>query len=87
MPIKLEDLSVLAYANGFTLWHCRTSDDMTDLCAAGGLNGVDDMVQPGDLIIASGRSAVAGLLVVAEAQPRGIEAAPLTFGRSPSLPR
>ena len=89
MPIKLEDLSVLAYANGFTLWHYRTAEDMTDLCADGGLNAVGDMVRPGDLIIASGgsgRSAAAGLLVVADAAPNGIAAAPLTFDVSPSQP-
>lgn len=87
MSIELEDLSVLAYANGFTLWHYRTSQDATGLCADGSLNGVDDMVRPGDLIIVSGGngpSAAAGLLVVAEGAPDGLAATPLSFGVSPS---
>ena len=83
MPIKLEDLSVLAYANGFTLWHYRTSDDMAGLCGHGGLDGAADMLRPGDLIIASGgngSAAAAGLLVVADATPDGVTAAPMAAG-------
>ena len=87
MPIKLENLSVLAYANGFTLWHYRTADAVGDLCAGGGLDGADDMLRPGDLIIASGGNggpSAAGLLIVGESTPNGITAAPL--GGTPASP-
>ena len=89
MPIQLEDLSVLAYANGFTLWHYRTSDALADLCTGGGLDGADDMLRPGDLVIASGgngRVAAAGLIVVGESTPNGITATPLPFGGVPGSP-
>ena len=31
MAFKSRELSVLAYANGFTLWHYRTEDRLADL--------------------------------------------------------
>ena len=84
MPISLEDLSVLAYANGFTLWHYRSSDRAASLRAPGGLDGAADMVRPGDLIIASGGlPAAAELLVVTESAPGGVAAAPLLAGGGP----
>ncbi len=51
MAYTANDLSVLAYANNFTLWHYTTTDDA--VTGAGYFNGSADMVQVGDLIIAN----------------------------------
>ena len=47
MAFQLTDLSVLAYANGFTQWHYRT-DDRT--VGPGYFDEASDMVRPGDFI-------------------------------------
>ena len=89
MPINLEDLSVLAYANGFTLWHLRTSADLAGLCSSGDLQTAADMLRPGDLVIASGGDgglAAAGLLIVADISPDGVAARPLLSGGSVGSP-
>lgn len=82
MPIALEDLSVLAYANGFTLWHLRTSEVAADLCAGGGLKDAADLLRPGDMVIASGTAgpSAAGVLIVADVTPDGVAASPLVSG-------
>ena len=51
MAYKSSDLSVLAYANNFTLWHYTTVD--TVVTTAGYFNGSADMVRVNDLIIAN----------------------------------
>ncbi len=45
------DLSVLAYANNFTLWHYTTID--ADVTTANYFNNASDMVRVNDLIITS----------------------------------
>lgn len=45
------DLSVLAYANNFTLWHYVTTDDA--VTGAGYFNKAADMLRVNDLIIAN----------------------------------
>lgn len=49
MALKLSDLSVLAYANNFTLWHYKTID--SSVTTAGYFNNAVDMMQVGDLMI------------------------------------
>jgi len=51
MAFAARELSVLAYANGFTLWHYRTSAD--DLLAKGYFDSADELLRPGDQIIAN----------------------------------
>jgi hypothetical protein len=51
MSLKLTDLSVLAYANNFTLWHYRTTDNA--VTTAGYFNNAADMMSVGDLLIAN----------------------------------
>ena len=51
--LKTRDLSVLGYANGFTLWHFMTDDPVTELQATGYFNEAADMFRPGDLIFAN----------------------------------
>jgi len=51
MSLQLQDLSVLAYANNFTLWHYKTAD--TDITTAGYFNIAQDMMNENDLVIAA----------------------------------
>lgn len=51
MSFKSTDLSVLAYANNFTLWHYTTPDD--DITVAGYFDNASDMLRVNDLIIAN----------------------------------
>ncbi len=51
MPFKPTDLSVLAYANNFTLWHYTTID--ANVTSAGYFNNAVDMLRVNDLIIAN----------------------------------
>lgn len=51
MSLKLSDLSVLAYANNFTLWHYRTTDD--SVTTLNYFDNAADMMNVNDLIIAN----------------------------------
>lgn len=51
MTIALTDLSVLAYANNFTLWHYTTTDLKTEIEAAGYFDKAADMLRVNDLLI------------------------------------
>ncbi|MGH1403628.1 MAG: hypothetical protein ACRBDL_05245 [Alphaproteobacteria bacterium] len=51
MAFIASDLSVLAYANNFTLWHFTTVD--SDIEGAGYFNNAADMLRENDLIIAN----------------------------------
>lgn len=53
MAYASKDLSVLAYANGFTLWHYTTVDLATDVDTAGYFNTAADMLNVGDIIVAN----------------------------------
>jgi hypothetical protein len=49
MPYISSDLSVLAYANNFTLWHYTTIDSA--VTGAGYFNNAAAMLRVGDLIV------------------------------------
>jgi len=49
MSLNSSNLSVLAYANNFTLWHYTTAD--TAVTGTGYFNGAVDMLRVNDLII------------------------------------
>ncbi len=51
MAFTASDLSVLAYANNFTLWHYTTID--ADITTTGFFDKAADMVRVNDLIIAN----------------------------------
>ncbi len=51
MSFEAKNLSVLAYANGFTLWHFTSAD--TDISGAGYFNEASDMLRVGDIVIAN----------------------------------
>lgn len=68
MAFQSRNLSVLAYANGFTLWHYATSDNATDVDTSGYFNPAADLVRVGDMIVAntgSGATSAGGLFLVA----------------------
>ncbi len=49
MAFQPNDLSVLAYANNFTLWHYTTADDLVS--GVGYYDAAVDMLRANDLII------------------------------------
>ena len=53
MAFNSKDLSVLAYANGFTLWHYTSVDPATDVDTSGYFNDASDIVRVGDMILAN----------------------------------
>ncbi|WP_027136337.1 hypothetical protein [Geminicoccus roseus] len=67
MAYKAENLSVLSYANGFTLWHYRTEDVHTTVDGAGYFNVAAKMLRVGDFIMLNaglGTSPSHGVMVV-----------------------
>ena len=54
MAFAIRNLSVLAYANGFTLWHYKSgADERSKLTAKNFFNEAQDMLNNGDLLIAT----------------------------------
>jgi len=51
MAYDPKNLSVLAYANGFTLWHYRTEDSRATVATPGYLNAARNMLRFGDVIM------------------------------------
>ncbi|GEO37253.1 hypothetical protein SAE02_14010 [Skermanella aerolata] len=81
MAFKSKDLSVLAYANGFTLWHYTTADLATDVDTAGYFSTVSDMLRVGDMIMSNidtDGTPQAGILLVASNSGGTVDVANLT---------
>lgn len=53
MTFAARNLSVLSYANGFTLWHYTSADDQAAATGTGYFNPAADMLRKGDVIIAN----------------------------------
>lgn len=52
MAFAMRNLSVLAYANGFTLWHYKAAKDTLSTVSSGNyLGNASDMLTAGDLIM------------------------------------
>ncbi|MBR6597875.1 MAG: hypothetical protein IKL37_05420 [Alphaproteobacteria bacterium] len=51
MAFQNKNLSVIAYANGFTLWHYCTSDTLATVSANGYFNDVKTLMNIGDIIM------------------------------------
>lgn len=80
MSFTPKDLSVLAYANGFTLWHYRTPDPASAVDTQGYFNTAGEVFRPGDMILANtglGGSAAAGLFLINNAQAGLVDVADL----------
>ncbi|CAO3353542.1 hypothetical protein [Azospirillum melinis] len=85
MAYASKDLSVLAYANGFTLWHYTTHDVATDVDTAGYFNAAADLLRVGDMLLANcavgSATPATGVLVVAASANGSVDVANLTpFG-------
>jgi hypothetical protein len=76
MAFSLRNLSVLAYANGFTLWHYKAEPaDHPNMGSAGFFAEAGDMLAGGDMMMVSSREGAKMLCVLADAT--GIRTAPL----------
>lgn len=53
MAFLPKDLIVLAYANGFTLWHYTTTDPHTTVRQSGYFNADSHMLRVGDMMMAN----------------------------------
>jgi len=54
MAFALRNLSVLAYANGFTLWHYKSgADKLAQASAAGYFADAADLLAQGDMVMLS----------------------------------
>ena len=54
MKFSIRNLSVLSYAQGFTLWHYKgASGQLSDIAADGFFNAAGEMLAPGDMMMIS----------------------------------
>jgi outer membrane protein assembly factor BamB len=53
MAYDPNNLSALAYANGFTLWHYKTTDPAVDVDTTGYFNTASAMLRVGDFVLAN----------------------------------
>ena len=51
MAFQNKKLSVIAYANGFTLWHYAADETMEAISTSGYFNNVITLMNTGDIII------------------------------------
>ena len=81
MAFVQKNLSVLAYANGFTLWHYTTPDKAAEVNATGYFNFAADMLRPGDMILcnsSTGEATVNGIFAIASNQSGVVDVASMT---------
>jgi hypothetical protein len=76
MAFSVRNLSVLAYANGFTLWHYKAqAEDTARVGQEGYFNDAGDMLAGGDMMMVSARDGGRMLCMVADAS--GLRAVPM----------
>ena len=51
MAFQNKNLSVIAYANGFTLWHYAANETLATIATAGYFNSVKTLMNIGDIVI------------------------------------
>ncbi len=54
MAFQNKNLSVIAYANGFTLWHYSAAETLATITATGYFNNVKTLMNAGDVVIING---------------------------------
>lgn len=54
MAFQNKNLSVIAYANGFTLWHYKESATLEAITASGYFSSVKTLMNSGDIILING---------------------------------
>jgi hypothetical protein len=76
MAFALRNLSVLAYANGFTLWHYKAQgDDQSSIAQPGYFSDAGDMLAGGDMMMVSARDG--GRILCVLTSPEGLHVAPM----------
>jgi hypothetical protein len=76
MAFMLRNLSVLAYANGFTLWHYKSGPDkLTQATREGYFADAADLLAPGDMVMLS--AAEGGKIATIAGEGKKIALAPL----------
>ena len=76
MSFALRSLSVLAYANGFTLWHYRGGEDgLSAVSRSGYFDEAVDMLTGGDIVLVS--AADGGRVMYLAAEDGRLTAEPL----------
>jgi hypothetical protein len=76
MVFSVQALSVLAYANGFTLWHYRADDGGLPAAARSGFfDEAQDLLASGDMVLVSAPEGGQVLCVATDAN--GVTTAPL----------
>ena len=77
MAFAIRDLSVLAYANGFTMWHYKTGkNSLVAVATQNFFADASDMMAVGDMLLVSGAGG-ATVLCVAATGDAGVIAVPL----------
>ena len=51
MAFQNKNLSVIAYANGFTLWHYAANETLATIATAGYFNNVKTLMNVGDIVL------------------------------------
>ena len=78
MAFAIRNLSVLAYANGFTLWHYKSGKDRLEAVTTGNyLSDAADMLTAGDLVMVTAADG-ARIVVVTLADVETVITAPLS---------
>ena len=54
MAFQNKNLSVIAYANGFTLWHYKENATLATITASGYFASVKTLMNSGDIILING---------------------------------
>ena len=54
MAFQNKNLSVIAYANGFTLWHYKANETLATITASGYFSSVHTLMNTGDIILING---------------------------------
>jgi hypothetical protein len=68
MAFAIRNLSVLAYAQGFTLWHYKAgAAKLAQVARSGFFNHAADMLAPGDMLLVSGAEGGRMLFITATA--------------------
>jgi len=81
MAFESKNLSVLAYSNGFTLWHYATVDTAADVDTNGYFNSAADMLRSGDMVMANvdtDGTPGAGIFLVASSTGSTVDLADIT---------
>lgn len=76
MPFVIHNLSVLAYANGFTLWHYKTeAGGLPDATLREFFHDASDLLASGDMVMVS--SPEGGRVLCVAAGEAGMVTAPM----------